>query len=166
MSSPRSAGPQHSGIAFMLAQIGAHAAEKFAERLAPLKLVPAHAGILRVIRQAEGMSQQALAKHLGMFPSRMVLVLDELEKTGLVERKASVSDRRVYALHLTARGREKLEAIGRVAREHQESLCAGLNATERETLAALLSKIAGEQNLVPGVHPGYRQIGGDTGKPG
>jgi hypothetical protein len=38
----------NAGAAFLLAQVGAHAASKFAERLVELKLVPAHAGIFRI----------------------------------------------------------------------------------------------------------------------
>jgi DNA-binding MarR family transcriptional regulator len=148
-----------AGVAFLLAQVGAHAADQFAVRLKPLKLTPAHAGIMRAVHQAQGISQQALAKHLGMFPSRMVLVLDELERLGLVERKPSANDRRTYALHLTARGKARLEAIGRVAREHQEALCVALNQEERETLGSLLSRIAERERLTPGVHPGYRKLG-------
>src|SRR5262249_31405041 len=42
------AGPRHPrSTAFLLAQVGAHAAAQFAERLAPMGLAPAHAGILR-----------------------------------------------------------------------------------------------------------------------
>jgi len=53
----------------MLAQIGAHAAAKFAERLAPLKFTPPQVGILGVISRQNGLSQQALADILSMFPS-------------------------------------------------------------------------------------------------
>jgi DNA-binding MarR family transcriptional regulator len=162
MSSACSATSPKAGPAFLLAQVGAHAAAKFAARLEPLKLSPAQAGILRAISGERGISQQGLAGLLGMFASRLVLVLDEMERAGLVERKASAKDRRTYALHLTARGKEKLEAIGRVAREHQDALCVALDQTERAALASLLSKIATQQGLTPGVHPGYRNIGRDN----
>jgi DNA-binding MarR family transcriptional regulator len=161
MSSACSTTSPKAGLAFLLAQVGAHAAAKFAARLEPLKLSPAQAGILRAISGERGISQQGLARLLGMFASRLVLVIDEMEQAGLVERKASTKDRRTYALHLTARGKEKLEAIGRVAREHQDALCAALDQTQRAALAALLSKIAMQQGLTPGVHPGYRYIGRD-----
>jgi DNA-binding MarR family transcriptional regulator len=161
MSSSRSTPPAKSGVAFLLAQVGAHAAARFAERLEAFKLTPAQAGILRVIRNEHGISQQKLAKLLGMFPSRLVLVLDEMERAGLLERKASATDRRTYALQLTTRGKDSLERIGQVVREHQDTLCAALNPAERETLAGLLSKIANEQGLTPGVHPGYRHLGRD-----
>ena len=159
MSSAHSNKPTGDGLAFLLSQIGAHGAAKFARRLAPLKLAPPHAGILRIIFLEPGISQQKLSKMLGMFPSRLVLVLDEMEKLSLVERKPSASDRRTYALHLTARGKTTFEKIGRIAREHEEELCSSLTAKERQSLAALLARIARHQHLTPGVHPGFRHIG-------
>src|SRR5262245_23924430 len=93
-----SSAPRHPrSTAFLLAQVGAHAATQFAERLAPLELTPAHAGILRLIRTSSGMSQQALSSMLGVLPSRLVVLVDELEDRGLVERRDSPEDRRVYA---------------------------------------------------------------------
>ncbi len=160
MSDSQCSQTDRGGIDFLLAQVGAHAAARFAERLEPLKLAPAQVGILRIIERQSGLSQQALADVLGMFPSRLVLVLDEMERTGLIERRASATDRRLYALHLTARGTKKLQAVGLVIRQHQDALCAALNGSERETLADLLSRIAEEQQLRPGIHPGYRRLGG------
>ena len=50
--------------AFLLAQLGAHAASQFAERLGVLDLTPPDAGILRLLRIAAGLSQQELAAKL------------------------------------------------------------------------------------------------------
>jgi DNA-binding MarR family transcriptional regulator len=149
-----------TGLAFLLSQVGAHSSARFAERLEPLGFKPMHAGILKVIRQDDGLSQQALGEKLGVFPSRLVAVIDELEGRGLVERRNSPADRRSYALYLTESGREALETIGRVSREHQESVCAALDEAEREQLEGLLSRIASEQGLTPGVHPGFRKLAG------
>jgi DNA-binding MarR family transcriptional regulator len=150
-----------SALAFLLSQVGAHAAARFAERLAPLNLTPAHTGILRVIKQSDGLSQQALGEKLGMFPSRLVVVLDELEKRGLLERRDNPADRRSYALCLTNAGDEALEQIGRIGREHQNALCAALDESERAQLADFLRRIADEQQLTPGIHPGFRKLGGE-----
>ena len=150
---------QWDGPAFLLSQVGAHSAFRFTERLAPLKLTPAHAGILRVIEQADGLSQQALGEKLGIFASRLVGLIDELASRGYVERRDSPIDRRSYALYLTKAGREVLGQIARVSREHQDVLCAALAPSERAQLADLLRKIVDEQGLTPGVHPGYRKLG-------
>ncbi|MBV9760368.1 MAG: MarR family transcriptional regulator [Acidobacteriaceae bacterium] len=144
------------GPAFLLAQIGAHAARRFAERLAPLKLAPPDAGILRILRGSPGLSQQELAGRLGAHPSRVVALIDGLEQRGLVERRPNADDRRQYSLFLSPQGAATLEDIGRVAREHQEDLLRSLDKEERRQLAVLLQKIANAQDLTPGVHPGYR----------
>jgi DNA-binding MarR family transcriptional regulator len=146
-------------IAFLLAQLGAHAAAKFAERLAPLSLKPSDAGILHRLGQSSGMSQQELASTLRIHASALVSVLDDLETRGVVERKDSATDRRTYALHLTDKGQALLTEIRRLSREHNDALCTPLSNTEREMLASLLSRIADHQGLTPGVHPGYRRLG-------
>src|SRR5580693_5841723 len=127
--------------AFLLAQLGAHAGSQFAERLGVLELSPADAGILRLLRGEAGPSQQELATRLRIHPSRLVAILDNLEKRGLVERKAHANDRRLYSIELTASGGEMLEKIGKVAREHQDALLSALGKEERDALGALLLKI-------------------------
>jgi DNA-binding MarR family transcriptional regulator len=145
--------------AFLLAQIGAHAAARFAERLGDLQLTPAHAGMLRLIHGNAGISQRSLSSTLKIVPSRLVALIDELEDGGLVERRDSPDDRRAHALHLTRKGTEALEAIGKVARAHDDTICTGLTAEERVTLGALLRRIADQQGLTPGVHPGFSRLG-------
>ena len=145
--------------AFLLAQLGAHAASQFAERLRVLDLAPADAGILRLLRVASGLSQQELAGKLRIHPSRLVAILDNLEKLGFLERRPNPDDRRLYSLHLTNGGEEVLGRIGKVAREHQDALLATLTDEERAALGSLLLRIADQQGLARGVHPGYRLMG-------
>lgn len=156
----RSAHPRST--AFLLAQVGARAAALFATRLQELELVPAHAGTLRAIAHNAGISQQALASLLGMVPSRLVSLLDELEKRGLVERRDHPEDRRVYAIHQTEKGSRAMADIGRVARAHDDAVCASLSEKERELLWSMLSRIADDQKLTPGVHPGFAQVGSES----
>ena len=119
------AGPKEAapGLAFLLSQVGAHSSSRFAQRLEPLEIKPPHVGILRVIEEADGLSQQALGAKLGMFPSRLVAILDELEQRGLLERRDSPGDRRSYALYLTPAGQTILDQIGQISRSHQDALC-------------------------------------------
>ena len=145
--------------AFLLAQLGAHAATLFAERLAPLHLTPPDTGILRLLRMAPGISQQELSARLQIHPSRLVAILDNLEKRTLVERKPNPQDRRLYSLHLTKDGSEILQQIGKVAREHQDALLSTLSSEERAQLTELLHRVAEAQGLTPGVHPGYQRLG-------
>ena len=153
------AAPGAGSIAFLLAQVGGHAATKFAERLAPLGLTLPEAGILRAIGATSRLSQKALAEALSIFPSRLVQLVDGLEDRGLVERHDSPHDRRVYELRLSENGRQALEALGRAGRAHEEAFGAPLSASERVQLRALLTRIADHEGLTPGVHPGFRSMG-------
>jgi DNA-binding MarR family transcriptional regulator len=148
------------GLAFLLSQVGAHAAARFADRIAPLKLKPHHSGILRILEFDPGLTQQALCDLLGIFPSRLVGLLDELQALKLIERRADPSDRRTYALYLTKAGHDMLSEIARLARQHQDDLCAALSEKERGVLAEMLTRIVAQQQITPAVHPGYRQLGG------
>jgi DNA-binding MarR family transcriptional regulator len=150
--------PGSSSPGFLLAQVGALAAAKFGQRLRKLGLAPSDAGILRILGAGPGITQQALAAALGMLPSRLVAVVDELEARGLVQRRENPEDRRRYALHLSEKGRSTLETVGRVAREHQQELLAALTEEERRQLAGLLQRIADAHGLARGVHPGYARL--------
>jgi DNA-binding MarR family transcriptional regulator len=151
--------PRSGPTAFLLSQVGAHAAIRFAQKLGPLGLAPPHVGILRALSESAGMSQQQLATLLGLHPSRLVALVDDLEGRGLAERRESPDDRRTHALALTEDGKKALAEAMRISSKHQDELCAALDAKERELLAQLLEKIAQQQGLTPGVHPGFSKMG-------
>jgi DNA-binding MarR family transcriptional regulator len=150
-------GPPRPGNAFLLAQLGAYAAGRFAERIAALDLTPAQAGLLRLIAWDPGQSQQAVAGQLGTPPSRLVLIVDGLEERGLVERRRNPDDRRHHALHLTDAGAQFMRQLAEVGAAHENDICSGLDTKERTQLHGLLDRLAAGQGLTPGVHPGYRQ---------
>jgi DNA-binding MarR family transcriptional regulator len=145
-------------VAFLLAQIGAHAAQRFAERIADLGLTPPDVGLLRLIATNPGLSQRALATELGVVPSRVVTLIDSLDSKGLVERRRSPTDRRNHELHLTPAAQQQLAQMWQLAKAHETDLLASLDSDEYQQLATLLERIAEQQHLAPGVHPGYQRI--------
>ncbi|MGI5163529.1 MarR family winged helix-turn-helix transcriptional regulator [Spirillospora sp. CA-253888] len=155
MTEPRN---QPMGASFLLAQLGAHAAGRFAARIADLGLTPADVGLLRMIAARPGRSQQSLAADLGVVPSRVTAMIDPLDRAGLVERRRSAEDRRNYELHLTPEAGRVMGEIRKVAMAHEADITSALDADQREQLIALLELIAAKQELSPGVHPGYRRL--------
>lgn len=143
-------------VAFLLSQVGAFAATRFAELLAPLGLQPSDIGILRLIATEPNLSQQALADRLGVVPSRVVVLIDALEQKGLVARERSARDRRTHELRLTDQGRAVMEEMREIGSAHEADVTTALTAAERKELGRLLGKIAASHGLAPGVHPGYR----------
>src|SRR5260370_14119588 len=137
-------GPQSDDFACLLVQLGFHVAAAFSKRLAPLGLEPRHFGMLTRLAANEGRSQQAIGELMGLNPTRMVILVDELEKVGLVERRRNPADRRSHALYLTAAGREKLREAQQASAGHERQLGASLTDAERRQLAALLRRLAAE----------------------
>lgn len=154
------------GPGFLLAQVGAHAAALFAQHVAPLGISPAHVGVLRVVAEHPGRSQQAVADEFGMPASRMVALIDDLEKRGLVERRRGVVDRRVHSLYLTGDGQILVTRLRGVGRDSERSLLGALTAAERRQLFDLLQRIAVEQGLRDGIHPGYSKLRPEVGPEG
>lgn len=150
--------PARAGTTFLLAQLGAHAAQRFAQRIAELELTPPQTGLLRCVGQRPGQSQQAIAAQLGTTPSRLVGLVDGLQRRGLVERRRNPDDRRNYALYLTEAGRRCMAGIGLAARQHENAICAGLSDAEREQLHILLTRLATGQGLAMLAHPGYSTL--------
>ena len=154
---------KQTDVAFLLAQLGAYAAERFGERVAALDFTRPQAGLLRLISREPGMSQQAVARRLGTPPSRLVALVDGLEQGGLIERRRNPGDRRNYALHLTAAGEQAMATLSQAAFEHEEAIGAPLTQAERAQLSKLLAKLSAAHGLVPGVHPGYRSLAATDG---
>jgi DNA-binding MarR family transcriptional regulator len=149
------------GVAFLLSQLGFHSTRLWKDRLAPLGIDPRHVVLLRHVAAAQGQSQQALGRAMHIPPSRMVALVDELERRGLLERRPSPADRRAHALHLSGDGRRLLDRLMQVSAEHEAHLCAGLTQAERHRLIDLLSRIAAKQGLPTGVHPGVADDSAD-----
>lgn len=154
-----------AGSAFLLTQLGTHAAAAFAERISRLDLTPPQTGLLRVVAAEPGRSQQALAQQLGTPPTRLVALVDKLEERGLLERRRNPQDRRLHAVHLGPEGGKLMAEVRDVATEHEDAMLAPLDAAERAQLRELLGKLADAHGLTPGVHPGYRRLGPDGSAP-
>jgi DNA-binding MarR family transcriptional regulator len=113
---------------------------------------PREFALLRAIEPAEGISQQALAERLHTQPSRVVTMVDALERRGLVERRPNPDDRRARELYLTEEGRKVLASAFKQASQLEQRLCAALSAAERKQLLELLHRVEARLELVPGVH--------------
>jgi DNA-binding MarR family transcriptional regulator len=141
-------------IAYLLVQLGFHVARRFSERLAPLGLEPRQFGMLTRLAANEGKSQQAMGELIGLNPTRMVFLVDELEKKGLVERRRNPDDRRSNELYLTDQGRAKLSEAQRISTDHDREIGASLSGAQRRELAALLRQVADEQGISEDSLPG------------
>ncbi|MDF2373565.1 MAG: MarR family transcriptional regulator [Rhizobiaceae bacterium] len=80
--------------------------QRLAKALAPLDIKVPHLDILANIYRFEGISQQDLADKLLVGRSNISMLLPQIEKRGLMERRRDESDKRVLRLYLTDQGRD------------------------------------------------------------
>ena len=114
---------------------------------------------MRAVGLEEGQSQQALASRLQIPKSRMVAIVDELERRGILERRPNPDDRRVHALHLTDEGRELLGAAFQLALAHERRISGALSDEERARLLELLARVATALEIPHEAHAALRDNG-------
>jgi DNA-binding MarR family transcriptional regulator len=147
---------EHGSFALLLVQLGLEAARQFGEQLTPLGLEPRHAGMLIRLAANEGKAQQVIGELIGLNPTQMVFLVDELEGRGFVERRRNPADRRSYALYLTPAGRDMLSKVYDVTQVLQARLGGSLSRSEQEQLTQLLGRIARDQGIAGDSLPGLR----------
>src|SRR4030088_3128371 len=74
-----------AGVGFLISQLGYLISGRLKDLLAPPGLEPRQFLFLLHVAQSQGTSQQALGQALRIPPSRMVSIVDSLERRGLVE---------------------------------------------------------------------------------
>lgn len=141
-------------IPFLLSQLGAHYAGAFQRLVSGVGVQPRTYAVLMALAAEDGQSQRALSARLGIHRNTMVGLIDALEADGLVKRMAHPGDRRAFAVTLTDRARALLPELDAVGSALEDSVAAPLSSDERDTLRALLQRVAIAAGLIPGVHPG------------
>jgi DNA-binding MarR family transcriptional regulator len=91
--------------------------------------------------QADAVSQQDVATHLGMDKMQVSDVAATLERRKLLVRKPHPGDGRARALGLTAAARKRLAAVVPAVEAADERFFAPLQGQERASFAAALAKL-------------------------
>jgi DNA-binding MarR family transcriptional regulator len=99
-------------------------------------------GKMRALRRIAGrpMSMRELAGLLGVDPPNLTTVVDDLERLGLVERRAHPTDRRIKLVAATAAGATLAQQAEEILRQPPAGL-AELPDDDLETLARILSRV-------------------------
>jgi MarR family transcriptional regulator, lower aerobic nicotinate degradation pathway regulator len=113
---------------------------RVAEALDSIGLTPALFGVLNVLGARDGAIQQELGSAMGIDPSTMVSLIDQLESAGLARRRPHPDDRRARQVSITPKGRRLLQRARDVAFEAEDEVLGGLTSAERRELLMLLRR--------------------------
>jgi DNA-binding MarR family transcriptional regulator len=127
---------------FLLKRLGMLAKERTLDAYEEAGFSPYHYATLAVLDEGTRETQGEIADVLGYDKGQLVGILDELEERGFVERRRDPSDRRRHVVSLTPGGRRALARLRTLARRIDDDYLAPLSEEDRETLHALLLRLA------------------------
>src|SRR4051794_10948908 len=95
---------------------------RIAEALESIGLTPPLFGLLNILGAREGAIQQEIGSAMGIDPSTMVSLIDELESAGLARRRPHPTDRRAREVAITPKGRRVLERARQSATQVEDDV--------------------------------------------
>lgn len=99
-----------------------------------------HVIALTLLRDHGEQNQSDLAATLGLDPTNVVALLNELEADDLIERRRSPADRRRHTVSLTAAGLSRLTEVEHLLADVERRVLSSLSADEQATFYKLLAR--------------------------
>lgn len=128
-------------LGFLMHDVSRLRRSVFDEFMKPIGLTRSQWWILAHLSRHDGMIQSDLANVLDLGKAALGGLLDRLEASQLIERRADKSDRRVKRVHLTSKGTQAVHEMRVTGHELSERILAGLSAQARRTLADNLATV-------------------------
>jgi DNA-binding MarR family transcriptional regulator len=128
-------------IGFLLARHGVIMNARIRSALGVTGLSPRHGMTLIHLAACGPVSQQALIETLGVDPSVVVGLLNDLERDGLAERRRDPADRRRHIVTITPAGTATLARVDAAVQDVEADLFADLSPAEVATLGDLLARV-------------------------
>lgn len=130
-----------SNTGFLLADITRRMRGEFQRRLEGTNLTLAQAKALMYLSRQEGLQQKALADMLEIQPMTMAKLLDQLQQSGLIERRRDPNDRRAHHVYLTAEAAPVLTRIEEVTTGLRADMLQDLSDREKDQFIQALTLI-------------------------
>jgi DNA-binding MarR family transcriptional regulator len=130
----------------LLHRAGQCAEVLFTNETGKTDLTPRQYAILATVSQNPDVSQTGLVEQTGVDRSTLADIVRRLVKKGLLQRKRTRRDARMYAVRLTQKGQSALNAVKPAAARVDQRLLSVLGADERGTFIGALGEIVRAMN--------------------
>jgi DNA-binding MarR family transcriptional regulator len=124
------------GTTVLLTRLAKLVSRRGTEEVLGMRLREAH--MLSYLRDHPSVPQQDLAGVFWIDANNLVLLLNDLEADGLIQRRRDPSDRRRHIVDLTPAGQAALARVEQAQESLEDEVLATLSPDERATLRKLL----------------------------
>ncbi len=125
----------------LLHRAGQCADEMFSLTLPAGTMTPRQYAVLKAVESSIEPSQTTLVEMTGIDRSTVADIVRRLVERGLLQRRRTRRDARMYALRLTVKGTQSLRAAEPAAISTDDKLLAALDPTERQAFVEALVRI-------------------------
>ena len=137
-----------SSTTHLLHRAGQLAEDIFSRSIGDLGITARQYVVLSVVNGLDDPSQTTLCEISGIDRSTLADVVRRLVSSGLLTRRRTRNDARMYAVRITPEGKSVLEKAGPIAQEVDAAVLTSLSASERETFNNLLEKVVSQADAV------------------
>ncbi len=140
--------PLNSNLCWLLSRASYTLTTEITAALEDLGISPrAHAVLIAAL--SGNHTQTELARMAGLDKTTMVVTLDELEATGLAERRPSSRDRRARVIAVTEAGKRKVAEAEDITERIRADVLSALPDGEREAFMDALTRLVGGRLAEP-----------------
>jgi DNA-binding MarR family transcriptional regulator len=123
------------GFGFLLTESARLFRKLLDRRLHPLGLSRAQWSVLAILSNRDGLSQSQLAELLEIEKTTTGRLIDQVQKSGWVERRPIPGDRRLWGVYLTEQARPLIAKVERIVLATRKDVLDGLSPAQQEELS-------------------------------
>ena len=97
--------------------------------------------LLAILSIRDGLSQSQISDELEIEKSTTGRLIDQVEKSGWIERRPIPGDRRLWGIHLTDRARQLIAEVESIVLQTRAEMLHGLSAEQQQCLSELLQTV-------------------------
>ncbi len=109
--------------------------------LEKIGIYPGQPPMLLELQNKDGQSQSELARKLKIKPATVTVMINRMEKVGLLERRQDPDDKRISRIYLTQKGRNMCRELERVKQKIDSECLINFTVEEQILLRRLLMQV-------------------------
>ena len=145
---PVNLGRLSSTTGFLIRRLHVLLSGSWSADIAPseIRITPVQAGVLVLISENPNVTQSRLLQALDVEPPTLFRSVSQLEDLGLIDKVRSKSDKRVFHINLTDKGRSAVAEVEERMAAREERLSRPIDKQEFEVFTRVLKKLIAERS--------------------